>query len=173
MNPGRVAVPVGAGFGATGGAVASAPARDAFGSTVGPGRATGTGADGAPLKPAPLGGVPGVLPALGAAGTAGRETAPGPAGSSRGARTCVDAPGGGLAFPAPALGVLRGACATGGALVITGADVASDTGTFTRFVATGFRPTSAGAATAEMAPGTAMFEWRAGGAVGRTVTFTA
>jgi hypothetical protein len=61
-------------------------------------------------------------------------------------------------FPGPALGACRGPCTIGGADAITGADVANDMGTPTRFVATGFRPTNVGVATAESAPGTAMFE---------------
>jgi hypothetical protein len=62
-----------------------------------------------------------------------------------------------MALPAPARGAGRGSSATGGALAITGADVASDAGTSTRSFAIGLRPTRAGAATAESAPGTAMF----------------
>ena len=106
----------------------------------------------------PTDGAPAAVPGAVVAGIAGRGTVSGVAWSGRGARACVDAPGGGLSrVPPPAPGAGRGACATGGTLVITGADAASDAGTSTRSFAIGLRPTRAGAATAESAPGTAMF----------------
>jgi hypothetical protein len=105
-----------------------------------------------PLGAAPAAGVPGAATGIGGVD---RETPPGDVGSDREARPCAEAPGGGLAWPAPARGAGRGSGATCGALAITGAEVASDAGTLTRFVATGFRPASTGAVTAESAPGTA------------------
>ena len=156
-NPGCGTVPAGAVLG-----VAPSPRARDVGAPLGyvlgagpwPGRATGADEGGVPLRAAPAAGVPGAAAGIGGAD---RETAPGEVGSGRGARTCAEAPGGGLAFPPPARGAGRGACATGGTLVITGADAASDAGTSTRSFAIGLRPTRAGAATAESAPGTAMF----------------
>ena len=60
-----------------------------------------------------------------------------------------------------------------GAPAMTGAEVTSDAGTFTRFGVTGLRLAQFVSATADSAPGTARFAERAGGALGRTVTFTA
>jgi hypothetical protein len=119
-----------------------------------PGRATGADEGGVPVGAAPTAGTPDAAPEIGAVG---RETPPGDVVSGRGARPCTEAPGGGLALLAPVREVGRGSSATGGAPAITGADVASDAGTSTRSFAIGLRPTKAGAATAESAPGTAMF----------------
>jgi hypothetical protein len=129
-----------------------APLGDVLGECPWPGRATGADEDGVPLRVAPAAGVPGTAAGI---GRADPETAPGDVGSGRGARTCAEAPGGGLALPAPVRGEGRRSSITGGALAITGAEATSDAGTLTMFVATGFRPASTGAVTAESAPGTA------------------
>jgi len=154
-NPGCGTVPAGAALGVAPSPRArdvGAPLGDVLGECPWPGRATGADEDGVPLRVAPAAGVPGAAAGIGGADP---ETAPGDVGSGRGARTCAEAPGGGLALPAPARGEGRRSSITGGAPAITGAAVASDAGTLTRFVATGFRPASTGAVTAESAPGTA------------------